>query len=142
MTYLQQLLNLTPDQLFDELQTLVVSNSVETVRYDQLVALRDELDMLIGNIEADVSSQLEAGLQVDGFKYKDGRKTRIVKDPDQMVNSLTQFVERDNLFETKLLSLTELEKQLTAAGLKPAERDAVLAPHIKVSQGKPKLVRE
>lgn len=142
MQYLQQLLALEPDQLVEELQALMLSDSTDVGRYDRLVAMRDELNGLIGNIEAEVSNQLDIGLAVDGFAYKAGRKARTVKDPTQLVDALSQYVERDELFETKLRPLNEVEKRLTAAGFKPAERDAILSPYIDVKVGKPKLVRE
>lgn len=142
MQYLQQLLALQPDQLVEELQALILSDSTDVGRYDRLVAMRDELNGLIGNIEAEVSNQLDIGLEVDGFAYKAGRKTRTVKDPTQLVEAVSQYVERDELFETKLRPLNEVEKRLTAAGFKPAERDAILSPYIDVKAGEPKLVRE
>lgn len=142
MQYLQQLLTLQPDQLVEELQALILSDSTDVGRYDRLFAMRDELNGLIGNIEAEVSNQLNIGLEVDGFAYKAGRKTRTVKDPTQLVDALSQYVERDELFETKLRPLSDVEKRLTAAGFKPAERDAILSPYIDVKAGKPKLVRE
>lgn len=141
MQYLQQLLTLEPDQLVEDLETLILSDSTDVGRYDRLVAMRDELNGLIGNIEAEVSNQLNIGLEVDGFAYKDGRKTRTVKDPTQLVDAVSQYVERDELFETKLRPLGDVEKRLTAAGFKPAERDAILSPYIDVKAGKPKLVR-
>lgn len=143
MQYLQQLLtNLVPDQLVEDLEALILSDSTDVGRYDRLVAIRDELNGLIGNIEAEVSNQLDIGLEVDGFAYKAGCKTRTVKDPTQLVDALSQYVKRDELFETKLRPLSDVEKRLTAAGFKPVERDAILSPYIDVKAGKPKLIRE
>lgn len=79
-----------------------------------------------------------AGKKIDGFKLVAGNQSRSWRDEDEVVKTLLGVgYEREEIFESKILSPNKVEKLL---GKKKAAE--VIGEHVEKTSGKPKFVPE
>lgn len=85
-----------------------------------------------------MQARAEEGVKFDGFKLVEGRSTRKISDPDELVEKLREMSYEDKqLFDKKLKSLTALEKLVGKKAFAEHMGDLIIKP-----AGKPTLVPE
>lgn len=78
----------------------------------------DPLKAWLGAIKHRLQEELEAGKHVPGYKLVDSRTNRQWGSEDQVVAALTGLVEPADMFEQKLLTITQAEKLISKKRLK------------------------
>lgn len=94
-------------------------------------------------LESKTLNELIDGEEVHGFELKEGRITRSIaaKDQSKAVNTMTEYVDKDAMYDTKMIGIPAIEKLLKEQGMKKSQVDAVTSQFITVKTGKPTLAR-
>jgi hypothetical protein len=94
-------------------------------------------------LESKTINELIDGKEVHGFELKEGRITRSIatKDQGKAVNTMTEYVDSDAMYDSKLIGIPAMEKLLKEQGLKKSQVDAITSQFITVKTGKPTLAR-
>ncbi|AUR89566.1 coil containing protein [Vibrio phage 1.124.O._10N.286.49.B1] len=103
----------------------------------------DDLQERKKEIESKVLNSLIDGEDVHGFELKEGRITRSIaaKDQSEAVNTMTDYVDKDAMYDTKMIGIPAIEKLLKEQGMKKSQVDAITSKFITVKTGKPTLAR-
>ncbi len=104
--------------------------------YEELIALRVELNNKIDGIEIDAEEALLKGEPVDGFRLKGGRQVRKIKHEGTLAQQLRDLgLKNGEFYNAKMLGIPALEKLLASKNLAKDN----LTKHIEVSNADPKL---
>ena len=110
----------------------------KTVSY--LESIIADCNARIKTLNQDTLAELQLGLDVPGFKLKQGSERRAWR--DGAIDTLKEHLEPADLYDMKLKGIPAVEKLLGKNGLKPAARTALLESIIDVSVGTQSLVKE
>lgn len=137
--------------------SLVLSSKLdvldEVFTYDKKESRRSVIDFIDTSIEDLVErkkelesktlNELIGGEEVYGFELKEGRITRSIaaKDQSKAVNTMTEYVDSDAMYDSKLIGIPAMEKLLKEQGLKKSQVDAITSQFITVKTGKPTLAK-
>lgn len=106
-----------------------------------LETLQQEIAEQLRQINTVTYEELRNGGQVDGFALQAGKKSRSITDEKAAVEFLSRYVPKDDLFASKFIGLTAVEKVLSKAGIKPDARESLLSNIVTVTTGNPVMVR-
>ncbi len=112
--------------------------TLSTEEIAQILGKAKEMRSWIDDLEKTVQDNLMSGVQVPGWKMVEGRSVRKITDEAAAVKALIDSgIPEAVLYERKLISLTQMEKDFG----KKAVKD-ILSPYIEKPAGKPCLVPE
>ena len=122
-------------ELYDDTPDLMLISIEEAAA---VLEKADDIKAWLSDLETLCMTYLFAGETVPGFKLVEGRSNRKYTDADQVVEAmLAAGYEEATLFERKLITLTQMEKDFGKKAVGEILQDLIVKP-----QGKPTLAPE
>ncbi|WAI96143.1 protein of unknown function DUF2800 [Vibrio phage vB_VhaP_PG11] len=107
--------------------------------YEQLLEVRLEVNQLIADIERKAYDTISTGEPVKGFRLKEGRKQRKVKNEGLLVQALRgKGIANGDIYDAKLKGVPALEKMF-AKRFSESDAAILMAQHIETTLTDPKL---
>lgn len=120
------------------LETILQGDAKAELTDEEAAAILDQADDIrawLSDLEARITKSLFEGQKVSGWKLVEGRSNRKITNAVKAENALQNYG-LDDIYESKLLSLTALEKKYGAKVISQVLKGLIDKP-----QGKPALVK-
>ena len=120
-------------KLFDEAPDILCITPDEA---GQILSRAEDISTWLEDLKKLVSDTLLSGAPVNGWKMVEGRSVRAYSDPEEVERRLT-YAGYGDIYETKLLPITKLEKKIGAKTVAELLDGLIVKP-----EGKPTLAPE
>lgn len=129
------------ESLFELVQNVIHDvEDMTSARLAELADARAGIEAAFDRVEAELTSRLEQGQQVDGYALKPGRATRVWnEDEDTIVKMLrNRKLKSADIYPPKLASPAQIEKN---ANLTPEQKEKIIREYVTTKAGTLKLTR-